>query len=54
MCAKNYRKWSLFEKVMAKIKRCSFLPHSVYTVLITTVTKCLTTFVKLHCSTWCF
>ena len=24
MYAKNYRKWSLFEKVMAKIKRCSF------------------------------
>ena len=24
MYAKNYRKRSLFEKVMAKIKRCSF------------------------------
>ena len=31
MYAKNYRKRSLFEKVMAKIKRCSFfLPHSVF------------------------
>ena len=28
--AKNYRKRSIFEKVMVKIKRCSFfLPHSV-------------------------
>jgi len=30
MFAKNYRKKSLFERVMAKMKRCSFLPHSVY------------------------
>jgi len=29
MFAKNYRRRSLFEKVMEKIKRCSFLPHSV-------------------------
>ena len=30
MFAKNYRKGSLFEKVMAKIKRCSFFCLTVY------------------------
>ena len=34
MFAKNCRKRSLFEKVMAKIKRCSFLPHSVFTLFL--------------------
>ena len=32
MSAKNYRKRSLFEEVMAKIKRCSFFaPQCIFT-----------------------
>ena len=29
MCAKNYQNIAWFDELMAKIKRCSFLPHSV-------------------------
>ena len=40
--AKNYRKRSLFEKVMAKIKRCSFFCLTVY---ITTTNTTINTVV---------
>jgi len=32
MCAKNYRNRLSSDKAVAKIKRCSFLPHMVYII----------------------
>jgi len=34
LCAKNYQNTMLFDKVIAKIKGCNFLPHSVLLLVL--------------------